>query len=233
MIADKFPPQFDFQKRGVVIDEALCRHLPSYTELSALIAYIVEIREKYRPIMNYDLSGRSSRGLFLGIPECGIEALGSLQNRNLCEVAIATFSSTRRSEVSRNCYIWGCESKVLLTSLGLMEALSRWYVAHSVRSPIFIDVSQSIPSLEVEVNHEESITVQSVDLKCILEKALDIGAPFICLRVHPSDEQLIRSYNLPLQEFLVNTTIDSTVNIVLLYLTFRLPTFPSFPQFER
>ena len=214
MIEDKFPPQFCYQKRGVVLDEAICNSLPSFSVLSELATYIIGVREKYRPTMNYDLSGRSSRGLFIGIPECGISALGFLENHNFSEVAIATFAPERRSTVSRNCYLWGCESRVSLTSLDLMDALSRWYISHAVRSPVYIDVSQDIQSIGAKVQH--GISIKSVDLKCILEKAFEVGVPFICLRIHPEDEQVIRSYNLVLKEFLVNSSIEPNVSLHLL-----------------
>ena len=225
MIEDKFPPQFCYQKRGIVLDEALCSSLPPFSVLSELAAYIVGVREKYRPTMNYDLSGRSSRGLFIGIPECGVDALGFLENHNFSEVAIATFSPERRSAVSRNCYLWGCESRVSLTSLNLMDALSRWYTSHAVRSPVYIDVSQDIQSIGVIIQRGISISINSVDLKCILEKALEVGVPFICLRIHPEDEPIIRSYNLVLKEVLVNSSIESNVSstassLLVVYISF-------------
>ena len=219
MIEEKFPPKFCYQKRGVVLDETLCNSLPSFSVLSELATYIIGVREKYRPTMNYDLSGRSSRGLFIGIPECGISALGFLENHNFSEVAIATFAPERRSTVSRNCYLWGCESRVSLTSLDLMDALSRWYISHAVRSPVYIDISQDIQSLGVKVQHGVAISIKSVDFKCILEKAFEIGVPFICLRIHPEDEKVIRSYNLVLKETLVNSSIEPNVSLYHHYLS--------------
>ena len=210
MISDKFPPNFSYQKRGVVIDEGISGNIPSFEELTKLAAYIVDIRERYRPITNYDISGRSSRGLFIGIPDSGIEAFNFLNNNGFCEVAMCTFTGERRSSVSRNCYMWGCESKLNLTSLTTMDALTRWYSVHSVMTPVYLDVSHSISSMNVEVS-QNAISVNFVDLKLLLEKALEVGAPFICLRIGKDKEELIRSYNLSLQVFDVNSSLNPTV----------------------
>ena len=213
MISDKFPPNFSFQQRGVVIDEGISSDIPSFEELTRLAAYLVDIRERYRPITNYDISGRSSRGLFIGIPDSGIEAFNFINNNGFCEVGMCTFSNERRSSVSRNCYRWGCESKLNLTSLTTMDALTRWYSVHSVMTPMYLDVLHSIPSLNVEVN-QNVISINSVDLKLLLEKALEVGVPFICLRISKDNEELIRSYNLSLQVFDVNTSLNPTVSAI-------------------
>ena len=112
--------------------------------------------------------------------------------------------------------MWGCESKINLTSLTTMDALSRWYSVHSVMTPVYLDVSHNNAVLNVEVS-QNSISVNYVDLKTLLEKALEVGAPFICLRIDKSNEQLIRSYDLSLQVFDVNSSISSTVSVFDLY----------------
>ena len=207
MFEDKFPPGFDFKKRGVVIDEAVSNQTPNYDELTTLAAAIVDTRERYRPITNYDISGRSSRGLFIGIPDSGMEAFAFLHTNGFCEIAMSTFDSERRSTISRNCYLWGCESKMNLTSLSLMDALSRWYPM----TPLYLDLLYSNSSLHVSVDHGISIQVDNVDLKDILSKALDVGAPFIVLRVDKSDESLLRSFSFDLQLFDVNSSINPDV----------------------
>ena len=102
MFEDKFPPGFDFKKRGVVIDESVSNQTPNYDELTTLAAAIVDTRERYRPITNYDISGRSSRGLFIGIPDSGMEAFAFLHTNGFCEIAMSTFDSERRSTISRH-----------------------------------------------------------------------------------------------------------------------------------
>ena len=211
MFEDKFPPGFDFKRRGVVIDESVSNQTPNYDELTMLAAAIVDTRERYRPITNYDISGRSSRGLFIGIPDSGMEAFAFLHTNGFCEIAMSTFDSERRSTISRNCYLWGCESKMNLTSLSLVDALSRWYSTHSVMTPLYLDLLCSNSSLRVSVDHGISIQVDNVDLKDILSKAFDVGAPFIVLRVDKSDESLLRSFNFDLQLFDVNSSINPDV----------------------
>ena len=140
-----------------------------------------------------------------------MEAFAFLHTNGFCEIAMSTFDSERRSTISRNCYLWGCESKMNLTSLSLMDALSRWYSTHSVMTPLYLDLLYSNSSLHVSVDHGISIQVDNVDLKDILSKALDVGAPFIVLRVDKSDESLLRSFGFDLQLFDVNSSINPDV----------------------
>ena len=211
MLCYKFPPGFQYQKDGIRVEEDVIEESPEYEELLQFVDHFVSIREKYCPITNYDISGRASRGIFVGIPDCGIQAVTLLQNNQICEVATCTFSADRRSSTSRNCYLWGCESKMKFTSFGLVDAIERWYPLQAVMTPIYLDVSCSIPILGVSVKTNESITIRGIDLKEILERCFSKTVPFVVLRIQKQDLELIQSYNLSLRACEI---VDSRVETV-------------------
>ena len=76
---------------------------------------------------------------------------------------------------------------------------------------LYLDLLYSNSSLHGSVDHGISIQVDNVDLMDILSKALDVGAPFIVLRVDKSDESLLRSFSFDLQLFDVNSSINPDV----------------------
>lgn len=211
MLCFKFPPNFIYEKDGIRIEEEICEELPDYEELSDFIKYFITIREKYCPITNYDISGRASRGIFVGIPDCGIQAVTILQNKEICEVSTCTFSSDRRSATSRNCYLWGCENKMKFTSFGLVDALERWYSMQSVMTPVYLDVSSSIPKLGIDIKPSEQITIRGIDLKEILTICLAKMVPFVTLRIRKEDLNIIQSYHLNLRSIEINDSLSDSV----------------------
>lgn len=211
MLSFKFPPGFQYEKEGVKIEEDICEEIPQYEELIGFTSFFVSIREKYCPITNYDISGRASRGIFVGIPDNGIQAVTLLENKEICEVSTCTFSADRRSITSRNCYIWGCESKMKFTAFGLIDALERWYPYQSVMTPVYLDVSCSIPKLGVVVQSKTAISIRSIDLKEILEICFSKAIPFVILRTRKEDVDIIKSYSLSLRAFEVDDSLSDIV----------------------
>lgn len=211
MLSFKFPPGFQYEKDGVKIEEDICEEIPKYEELIGFASFFVSIREKYCPITNYDISGRASRGIFVGIPDNGIQAVTLLENKEICEVSTCTFSADRRSTTSRNCYIWDCESKMKFTAFGLVDALERWYPHQSVMTPVYLDVSCSIPKLGVVVQSKTAISIRSIDLKEILEICFSKAIPFVILRTRKEDVDIIKSYNLSLRAFEVDDSLSDIV----------------------
>ena len=216
MIETKFPPGFDFKKKTVEIEEDLCNEIPDFEEWQQVIDFIVSIREQWCPVTNYDISGRASRGLFVAIPDSGMEALSCLQNNGICEVMMSTFSYVRRYRISRNCYLWGCSEHVKLTSLSFVDALNRWYASNSVMTPVYLDVSRSIDSLNLVVNSGHSIQLMGLDLRAIILKCFEVRVPFLCLRVNYDDCDVIRDYHLDLRFFQVNLDISSSEAYIVL-----------------
>ena len=214
MLCYRFPPGFPYQKDGIRVEDDIIEESPEYEELVQFVDHFVSIREKYCPITNYDISGRASRGIFVGIPDCGVQAISLLQNNQICEIATCTFSADRRSATSRNCYLWGCESKMKFTSFGLVDAIERWYPLQSVMTPVYLDVSCSIPKLDVFVKSNDSIMIRGIDLKEILERCFSKTVPFVVLRIQKQDINLIQSYNLSLRSCEI---IDSLVETVYLF----------------
>ena len=211
MLSQKFPPGFEYNKRGIQIDNDIWENLPDYEELNSFVEIFISIREKYCPIANYDISGRSSRGIFIGIPDCGIQAATILQNQGICGITTCTFTSDRRSATSRNCYLWDCEKKMKLTSFGLVDALERWYPVQSIMTPIYLDISSSIPSLNVEVKPQKQITIRGIDLGEILSICLSKTIPFVCLRINKENVPLLSSFQFNLRAFEVCESLSEKV----------------------
>lgn len=199
MLASKFPPGFLYDKKGVQLEEASCEGLPDFSEVSQIGTHIVSIREQYCPITNYDISGRASRGLFIGIPDDGITACSFLQCSGIYDVSMCTFDPERRSRVSRNCYLWGCESRVNLTSYTLMDTLERWYSTHAFMTPIYLDLRRSNKQLQVNADNNNEITIKGVELKSVLEKCFDARCPFVSLRINTERLDAIKQYGFQLR----------------------------------
>ena len=201
MLASKFPPGFEYDKRGVQLGGTGCAGLPDFTEVSQIGAHIVSIREQYCPITNYDISGRASRGLFIGIPDDGVTVCSFLQCSGIYDVSMCTFSPERRSRVSRNCYQWGCEKRLNLTSYTLMDTLERWYSAHAFMTPIYLDLRYSNSELHVSVDESDAITIKGVELKSVLEKCFDARCPFVSLRIAKGHIDTVKQYGFQLRAF--------------------------------
>lgn len=201
MYSAKFPPGFCYEKKGVQLEDDLCGGLPDYSEVSQIVACILSIREQYCPITNYDISGRASRGLFIGVPDSGIELYSFLQCSGIYEASMCTYDPQRRSSVSRNCYLWGCESRVSLTSFTLMDALERWYPTHAVMTPVYLDLRYSNSTLQIVVDDGHSFSVRGVDGKTILEKCFEVRCPFVCLRIHKNNLGIVKDYGFQLRGF--------------------------------
>ncbi len=201
MLASKFPPGFEYDKRGVQLGGTGCAGLPDFTEVSQIGAHIVSIREQYCPITNYDISGRASRGLFIGIPDDGVTVCSFLHCNGIYDVSMCTFSPERRSRVSRNCYQWGCEKRLNLTSYTLMDTLERWYSAHAFMTPIYLDLRYSNSELHVSVDESDAITIKGVELKSVLEKCFDARCPFVSLRIAKGHIDTVKQYGFQLRAF--------------------------------
>ena len=81
-------------------------------------------------------------------------------------------------------------------------------------TPVYLDVSCSIPKLDVIVKSNESIMIRGIDLKEILERCFSKTVPFVVLRIQKQDINLIQSYNLSLRSCEI---IDSLVETVYLF----------------
>ena len=129
---------------------------------------------------------------------------GTLHRRScsgIYEASMCTYDPQRRSSVSRNCYLWGCESRVSLTSFTLMDALERWYPTHAVMTPVYLDLRYSNSTLQIVVDDGHSFSIRGVDGKTILEKCFEVRCPFVCLRIHKNNIGIVKDYGFQLRGF--------------------------------
>ena len=93
MYREALPPDFSADIGRLEIEDELCQSIPTFEEMCDIMNFMITTREKYCPVTNYDISGRSSRGIMLGIPDSGFEAVSILRNKGICEVFMCAYSS--------------------------------------------------------------------------------------------------------------------------------------------
>ena len=201
MYKEVLPPDFRVDIGKLEIEDDLCESIPTYEEMCDIMNFIITTREKYCPVTNYDISGRSSRGILLGIPDSGFEAVSILRNKGICEVFICAYCSERRAALSRNCRHLGIESKVQVCRYTFFDSLDQWYPDHAVMTPVFLDLIQSRKALSLCINEGNSISILGKDLKSILSKCWTYRVPFVCLRINNKNLDFIRNYGMILRAF--------------------------------
>lgn len=211
MYQEALPPDFNVDLGKLEIEDDLCQGIPTFKEMCDIINFVITTREKYCPVTNYDISGRSSRGIVLGIPDSGFEAVSILKNKGICEVFMCAYSSNRRATLYRNCRILGIENKVQICGYTFFDALDQWYPNHAVMTPVFLDLVQNRQALSIDIQNGDHLSILNQDLCSIITKCWSYHVPFVCLRVRNENIDLIRKYEYNIRAFDVLASSSSDV----------------------
>ena len=214
MYREALPPDFSADIGRLEIEDELCQSIPTFEEMCDIMNFMITTREKYCPVTNYDISGRSSRGIMLGIPDSGFEAVSILRNKGICEVFMCAYSSERRATLYRNCRYLGIENKVQVCGYSFFDALDQWYPNHAVMTPVFLDLVQSRKSLNLSIQEGNQILLGDQNLSSVISKCWTYRVPFICIRLNTSNLVLIPKDDFTLRAFDVIPSSSSNVFLI-------------------